>query len=483
MKPAPTGVPELDLILGGGLPRGSLVVLAGGPGTGKTILAQQIAFALATPEHHSIYYTTFSEPHAKLVEHLSEFTFFDAASIGGRIEFLHVGELLTGTESGVDRDLPSLFSEILREGFSTEPALIVLDSSRALHDFVDPAVLRQAIYELASGVAASNATLLFVGEYSEPEIAVFPEFAIADVILEVAYEPREPADKRWLRVIKRRGARHLEGKHTILISKTGVEVYPRLERLPGVTMPPVSRERLSTGIAEFDEMLGGGLHAGDTTALLGPTGTGKTALALKFIVEGLQAGESGLYISFQETEQQLIDKANVFGWAVEDAIADGRFVIHYVPHGEINLDSIGALVRRELNSGTYRRVVLDSLAELVLAAGETERFPAYSRMLTGIVRSHGASLVITSETNGLGPNLEAVGGLSFLFQNVVVLRYLEIDHELRRTLSILKMRDSGHSKSVVEFEIGASGPAILKPLNDTPGTITDSESHPGIPGL
>ena len=172
----------------------------------------------------------------------------------------------------------------------------------------------------------------------------------------------------------------------------------------------------------------------------------------------------------------------MFGWELGDAIADGRLAIHYVPHGEINLDSVGALVRRELGAGDYRRVVLDSLAELVLAAGETERFPAYSRMLTGIVRSHGASLIITSETNGLGANLEAVGGLSFLFQNVIVLRYLEVDYELRRTLSILKMRDSDHSKSTVEYDIESTGFTMLQSIKDIAGTFTDVETHPRLPG-
>ena len=128
-------------------------------------------------------------------------------------------------------------------------------------------------------------------------------------------------------------------------------------------------------------------------------------------------------------------------------------MIHHVPQGELNLDTLGAVVRGHLAGGSVRRVVLDSLAELVVAVHEMDRFPAYARSLIGFIRAGGASVVVTSETTALGPEAEPVAGLSFLFNNVLLLRYLEMESETRRALSVLKMRDSNHAKGVYQFEV------------------------------
>jgi circadian clock protein KaiC len=178
-----------------------------------------------------------------------------------------------------------------------------------------------------------------------------------------------------------------------------------------------------------------------------------------------------LYISFQETAAQLVRKASSFGWELVSGLDSGQLRIHHVPQGELNLDSLGAIVQRELAGGPLRRVVIDSLAELVVAARETERFPAYTRMLSGLVRAAGASMVITSETEVMGPILEPLGGLSFLFHNVVLLRYIEVESEMRRALYVLKMRDSNHGKGLVQFEIGEQGPKVLGKLEGFSGVL------------
>jgi circadian clock protein KaiC len=477
-----TKIGELDLILGGGLPTGSLVVLAGSPGTGKTILAQQICFATATPERRAIYYTTLSEPHAKLIRHLEQFDFFDSSALGKKVEFLHLGDLLVDEEKSGD-ELTAVVTEVLRQCFETQPApaVVVIDSAKALRDFADEKLLRKAIYDLASRVAHTGVVLLFVGEYSEDEIERLPEFALSDGILQLAYEPHEPIDRRWLRVVKMRGARHLSGKHSFRVARAGIEVFPRLEAIAPKEEQAAQDGRISSGIRELDEMMGGGMPVGDATAILGPTGCGKTAIALRFILEGVQNGERCLYISFQETAAQLTQKAASFGWDLTSGQNSGQLRIHHVPQGELNLDFLGAVVQRELAAGSLRRVAIDSLAELVLAARETERFPAYARMLSGLVRASGASLMVTSETGVMGNILEPVGGLSFLFNNIVLLRYVELESEMRRALSILKMRGSQHAKDLVQFEIGKQGPVILDKLDGLTGVLGWTALHAEAP--
>ena len=145
-------------------------------------------------------------------------------------------------------------------------------------------------------------------------------------------------------------------------------------------------------------------------------------------------------------------------------------MIHHVPQGELNLDTLGAVVRRELSDGWVRRIILDSLAELVVAVRETDRFPAYARSLIGFIRAAGASVLVTSETTALGPEAEPIGGLSFLFNNVLLLRYIEMESETRRALSILKMRDSDHAKGVYQFEIDAQGFKLMDKLEGADGS-------------
>ncbi len=455
MRRFSTGLPELDLVLGGGLPVGALVILAGSPGTGKTVLAVQICFANATREHKAIYYSTVSESPAKLVEHLETFEFYDRSALGDRIEFINLGEMLQGDPQD---SLGPLMDEMARKINEELPILVVLDSSKALRDHAGEAPLRTAIYNLSARVAHTGCTLLFLGQYSHQEIASGPEFSLADGIVELAYESREPHDRRWLRVVKMRSSHHLEGHHSIEISHRGLSVFPRLETVVRSLADLEEPDgRISSGIPGLDEMMGGGIPAAEATAVLGASGSGKTALALGFIAQGLADGERCLYISFQERVHQLVRKAASFGWDLAPMLLSGQLTIYHVPHGQLNLDGVGSVIRTQIEAGPPTRVVLDSLAELVMAGGESERFPAYSRGLLGLLQAAGASLIVTSETAGLGPGVGPLGGLSFLFQNVVFLRYIELESEIRRAVGVIKMRDSDHYKGLRMVDISRRG--------------------------
>jgi len=208
MEIAGTGIADLDLVLGGGLPLGSLIFIAGGSGTGKTILAQEISFANATAERKALYYTLVSEPHSKLIRHLEQFAFFDRDGLGERVEFIHLPAVLdvdgsdaTPQERGTA--LATLVDEVVRASVEEERSVIVIDGIKALRDFahVDGFGFRGVSYDLASKVAHSNAILLFVGEYTAEEVAYAPEFAVADGILYLADETFGRFDQRWLRIL------------------------------------------------------------------------------------------------------------------------------------------------------------------------------------------------------------------------------------------------------------------------------------------
>lgn len=463
-----TGVPGLDVVLGGGLEPGSVTVLAGAPGTGKTILAQQICFANATTAHRAVYYTTLSEPHSKLVRHLAPFSFFAPEKLGPEVEYIHLGDLIRNDQPG---QMEPLVSEVMRKTLEEQPVLVVIDSAKALRDFAGERELRLAFYDLTSRMAHTNAALLLLGEYTPGEMASGAEFSLADSIIQLAYEPREPVDRRWVRVIKMRGTHHLEGKHTFRITTSGAEVYPRIETLDADQAADVTG-RIDSGIPGLDSLMNGGISSGEATVILGPSGAGKTIFGLRFVTEGLTRGERCLYVTFQDTTDQLIKMAAGFGWHLQAALDSGQLIVHHVPLGELDLDILTSRIRGDLADTTVHRVVIDSLAELVSAARETERFLAYARSLSGLIRAAGASLVITSETTTLGPTPEpAGGGVTFLFHNLIQLRYIELNSATGRALNIVKMRNSNHAKNLYQFEIGEHGPEIGGKLEGVTGAL------------
>jgi circadian clock protein KaiC len=447
---------------------GSVTVLAGAPGTGKTILAQQMCFANATGERKAVYYTTMSEPHSKLVRHLELFGFFDPQALGPRVEYLHLGDLLRQPGSN---PLEPLVTEIVRKTMDEQPALVVIDSAKALRDFTDDRELRMAFYDLTSRLGHTDAALLLLGEYTPEEMAGGVEFSLADTIIQLVYEPREPIDRRWLRVVKQRSSHHLEGKHTFRITGNGFEVFPRIETLDAAPAAAVTG-RVTSGVPGLDDLMGGGIGCGEATVVLGPSGIGKTILGLRFIAEGLAQGQHCLYVTFQDTAEQLITMAAGFGWDLESAHTDGRLVIQYVPLGDLDLDILATGIRQELARGPAHRVVIDSLAELVFAAREAERFPAYARSLTGLVRAAGATLLITSETTTLGPSAaEPVSGVAFLFHNLILLRYIEVEDDTGRALNIVKMRNSPHRTKMHRFVIDADGLSVGDPIAGVSGVL------------
>ncbi len=363
-----------------------------------------------------------------------------------------------------------LVDEVDRKAMDENPVIVVIDSAKALRDFTGERELRMAFYDLTSRLAHSDAALLLLGEYTQAEMAAGVEFSLADVIIHLAYEPREPIDRRWLRVVKMRGTHHLEGKHTFRISPAGFEVFPRIETLD----PGPAREvkgRIPSGIPGLDPLMGGGIGAGETTVVLGPSGVGKTISGLRFVAEGVARGERCLYVTFQDTSDQLVKMAASFGWDLSSARDNGQLLVHHVPLGELDLDLLTSRIRADLAACSIRRVVIDSLAEMVFAARESERFPAYARSLTGIIRAAGATLVITSETTTLGPSPEPVDGVIFLFHNVILLRYIEMNSTTGRALSIVKMRNSDHSKDVYQLTIDKNGVAVGPTLDGVTGVL------------
>lgn len=462
-----TGIAGLDLVLNGGLEPGSVVVVGGGPGTGKTILAQQMCFARATAERKCVYYTTMSEPHNKLAQHLAGFAFFDPELLGTQVEYINMSDFL---EPSRQDGLKAMTSEIVRKTLDEEPTIVVVDSIKMLDDFADRQELRRALYDLTGRFARTDTVLLLVGEYTAEDLGSEVVFALADGIIQVEYEAREPLDRRWLRIIKMRGDSHRSGKHTLRIGPRGVEVFPRIETLVPQLEAPLSGQ-IRSGIPGLDELMGGGARQSDANLVTGPSGVGKTIFSLRWLVQGVEQGQNCLYVTFQDTAAQLASVAAGFGWDLAAYRDAGQLTISYVPMGDLDLDVLATSVRTEIGKHQVSRVVIDSLSELAFAAREEDRFAAYMRSLIGLIRAESTSLILTSETSLHGLPGNTLERLLFLFDNTIDLRYIEEDAQVGRAVQIGKMRSRAHSTKLNSVTITDRGLQVGSALDNLTGIL------------
>ncbi|HEV8495856.1 MAG TPA: ATPase domain-containing protein [Gemmatimonadaceae bacterium] len=450
-----TGNPQADEILGGGFPCNSINIVMGQPGTGKTIFAEQLLFHNSTGDRPLLYVTTLSEPMSKVVSYVQRFDFFDANRLGNEIQYDDLGSTLS--ERG-----PAALTEWLADAIKTRsPKVIVIDSFRAIHDLtmsVDES--RRFISAIAGLLAAYDVTTFLLGEYTQDDIQRFPEFAVADAIVELARQPRSTRDERFLRVIKLRGSAYREGHHAFRITNTGLDLYPRLvaPRVPEAYESLA--ERLPTGAQGLDKMVGGGLLAGTTTLIVGMTGSGKTTLALQFALEGVRRGEQTLYVNFQENPAQLRRAITNLG-ADPDSVRDQGFRLLYASPVELQIDSIVVEIFEAIKSGAIKRLVIDAVGDLAAAASDSQRLHDYLYSLIQHFAARGVTTILTLEsgegfTGGVIMNDQR---FSYMSDNLIYLAWSaeKVGH---RTIRVVKMRGSGHERDTREFEIGEHGARI-----------------------
>ncbi len=467
MERIATGIPHLDDILHGGLPKNSTTFITGVPGSGKSILAHQIVFNNATPEHKALIITTISEPLARLIQFLQEFAFFDVDKIGQAVVYEDLGPQILDNQ---EEEAVAAIVELVRR---ERPAFLIIDSFKALHDISEsPPRLRRALYRLAATLATLPCTTLLLGEYGVREFLNSPEASIPDGIIELRSKPMGLNDQRTLRVHKLRGSAYIPGEHSFRITEEGITVFSRLRPPRRDMMAPVRRERVPTGIHGLDEMLGGGLLQGTTTLLAGDPGVGKTITAWHFILNGARRGEPGVYISMQEDASQLRQLGHTFGYDVEALEAQGLVKVLYASPVELDADEHAQHMFEVIRTMNARRVVIDSIRGLEAGTGRPEEyFFNYVYSLTQWLRHYGVTAVLTSEMGRMfGNDLILTGrGLSHIADALIVIRYVPGQHRIRRALVVLTMRGGTHSTDVREYIIDSEqGPHLGGPLDGGP---------------
>jgi circadian clock protein KaiC len=473
IRKLPTGVPGLDEVLGGGIPEYSFNLLAGSPGTGKTTLAQQIMFANATPERPAIFFTLLGEPAVKMLRYQQQFAFFDPARVGVDIHFVNL------TEEVLHRNLDAVLERITDEVEQHNPALVVVDSFRTVVRTVDsPGVteldLQYFVQRLALRLTSWETTSFLIGEFAEGE-SRNPVFTVADGVIWLLNEVERNSSVRKLRVTKVRGQPALSGLHTLRIFEGGVEVFPRAPESRGVRGTRRADTRLSTGVKELDELMGGGIPAGDSVMVTGPTGSGKTILATQFIAAGIARGECGVIAVFEEHPDSYIQRARSLGFPLDEMIAAGKLDIVYLRPIDLSVDETLQAIRGRIKRLGASRVVIDSMSGFEMALAPTFRSDfreSYYRLLRALT-ALGITVISTVEVVESNDYLRfAPFNISFLADDLLAMRYIELRGELKKVLSVIKMRASAHSTELRQYQLTDHGLEIGGTLRDYRGIIT-----------
>jgi len=445
-----TGNHELDTILFGGFPAHSINILMGEPGSGKTILAERLMFANSDENGRPVlFFTTLSEPVDKVVRYLQQFNFYDESKLGTVIQYSSIGHQLA--EEGVG-SLVRIIKEAITD---LQPQIIVIDSFKAIHDLsTSVPEMRKMLYEVAGLLTAYETTAFFVGEYSADQISTYPEFAVADSMIELARSKHGTRDERFLRVLKLRGSAYLEGLHGFRITNDGLVVYPRLVSPKDPPAYDLLTERVPTGVNGLDTLLDGGLRRGRSTFVLGQTGAGKTTLAMQFVIKGIRRGEPSMYVSFEENPTQLEVQLAAFGMDAKTAHAQGLKFL-YVSPVELQIDSIVATIYRTVKESGIKRIVIDAVGDLLIATTDTQRLHSYLYALAQHFAVEGVSSIFTYET--IGKDLFTETRMSALADNILLLSIQFEGRRAQRTLRIVKARGIAHDLDEHDLTITSNG--------------------------
>jgi len=450
-----SGIPRLDFILKGGLKQGGTYALMGPPGSGKTILANQLCCNhIEKSGGRCVYMTLLVESHAKMVAHLSSLSFFKQEYIPERLYYV------SGYQEVRQEGFAGLLELIRRTLRERRATLFIMDGMESAEQFSStPQAYREFVHALQTTATLLGCTTLLLSNKRE---RTHVENALVDGVIELSDQLIGPRAVRELTVHKFRGSDYLRGRHEVEITDDGLAIHPRTE-IQFARPPEQAREqriRMGFGLSQLDEMLGGGLPSGSTTALLGAPGTGKTLLGLSFLVEGARQGQHGTYFGFYEPPPRLIEKAEDVGIPLERYVKDGSIELVWQPPLEHFMDALAEQLLEKMREKRTerRRLFIDGAEGFRAAAVYADRIPRFLSALTNQLRMEDVTTVMTDELELFKSELNLpTPELANVVETVLLLRYVELRSQIYRLLSIMKMRESRYDTSLREFRIEPEG--------------------------
>jgi len=467
-----TGVRGLDTILGGGLPEFSFNIIVGPPGSGKTTLAHQLMFHLATPEHPALFFTVLGEPPLKMLRYQQQFSYFDSARINDSIHFINLNDEVATS------NLHNVLQRISKEVETYSPSAVFIDAFRSdvlkNQEPLDGSLsLQEFIHQLGIQMSSWQATTFLIGELFN-ETSLHPVFTVADGLIALSQNVYRNSMVRQINIMKMRGQPTTPGMHTFRISHEGLQVFPSADiRSDSGSNHRKNKTahietRLSMGVPGLDDMLGGGLPSRYSLLVAGPSGSGKTTLATAFLSEGVARGEAGIMVAFEQTPSQSWDHS------IDDMVISGQIGLINTRSLSLSIDEIVQQLIDLVYKMKATRVVIDSLSGFELAVAPTfrEDFRESLFRMIAVLSGLGVTVLMTSELEDRYTDLRfSPYGSAFLTDAIIVQRYIEVESSLQRVMAVVKVRASEHSKEVRLYEIDDGGITIGQRLHDYEGLL------------
>jgi circadian clock protein KaiC len=480
-KKAGTGISGLDEILAGGLSEGNVFLLEGEPGAGKTTVALQFLMQGAARKEQCLY-VTLSETEKELRQ--------GATSHGWTLDpLIEVFELLPPEHLLDENQQQSLlYSSDLELGETTKqvfsrvervsPKRVVIDSLSEIRLLAQSSLrYRRQILSLKHYFTRQGATVLLLDDLTSEATDKTVHSVAHGVIRLEELAPDYGAERRRLRVLKYRGQKYRGGYHDFTISTGGINVFPRL--VAAEHRSSFQRTQLSTGLREFDKLLGGGVDSGSSTLIIGPAGTGKSLIAITFAVAAVARGEKAALFVFDEELGLLFDRMKGLGMDLEAMRATGQLLIVQIDAAELSPGEFAHRVCRTVDVQGIKTVVIDSLNGYQAAMPEENSLTLHIHELLQFLNRHGATTFMTVAQHGLVGDMQAPVDVTYLADTVILLRYFEALGKVRRAVSIIKKRSGTHESTIREYRISNDGLSLGAPLENFHGVLRGVPTYAG----
>ncbi len=474
------GIAGLDSVLGGGLPRNRSYLIQGDPGVGKTTLAIRFLLEGARLKETGLYITlseTREELEAVAASHgwnLSEIHLFELSAMQEQLQGETENTFFHPSEVELNRITQALLAEVER----LKPARVVFDSLSEMRMLGEtPLRFRRQILQLKQFFAGRKCTVLMLDDRSAGARDLQVESVAHGVINLFRSTPEYGISRRQLNVQKMRGVKFCEGNHDFVIQKGGLVLFPRL--VAADHHADFKREHFPSGIRELDAMLGGGLDRGTSNMFMGPPGTGKSTLAVKFALEAARRDEKILFYIFDETIGNLTTRAAKLGMDIRPHIKRGVIHLEQVDPAEISPGELSHRIRLGVTEKSARMVIIDSINGYLNAMPEERYLNLQLHELLAFLNQQGVITLMVLAQQGLVGAMQATVDLTYLADTVLMLRYYEALGAVKQALSVIKKRSGNHERAIREIKIGKGGIQVGRPLNDLQGILTGVPSfHP-----
>jgi circadian clock protein KaiC len=469
-----TGTTGLDQILGGGFTPNRLYLIEGDPGAGKTTLA--LCYLLeGAKQGETGLYVTLSETREEIES--------VAQSHGWSVDAIRIVELIASEENLTpdsqytmyhpsETELGETTKKVLEEVERVKPRRVVFDSLSELRLLAQsPLRYRRQILALKQFFAGRKCTVLLLDDRTADESDLQVHSIAHGVLTLEQLSPEYGAERRRLRVVKLRGKAYKGGFHDFTIVRGGLDVFPRL--VAADHQHAFKRDKVPSGVKPLDDLLGGGLDRGTSTLIMGPAGSGKSTVAVQYVVAAAARGDHAAIFAFDESRETLLARSAALGMDLRTHIDSGLVTVQQVDPAEMSPGEFVHAVRDQVEQSQCRIVVIDSLNGYMNAMPE-ERFLTIQlhELLTYLGHKGVTTILVVAQHGLMGSTMQSPVDVSYLADSVILTRYFEFRGRVKKAVSVVKKRSGAHEETIRELRVGKGGITVGTPLENLHGVLT-----------